>query len=315
MAFNNTNDTLITTNIIEHKEKEEISTPLSTITTTVITNGCNFQQPELGTATGLINLVKTYPELYDKTHQLYCNNVHKGVLWNKIADELGGTTAKKTREQFSYMRKRFRNEYEARKKGIQKALVPEPEATNYRQPLFVYEQLSFLEKVFEKELEAAQEIENNEEKESSATTVIENGLINTKDYTAAVAEKLSSKGSSPRKRRRTQNSAGTPQSSSSSGIEASSSSQSSASSTTVTSINNYDSSLLSILNNINSQPNQCNPVPAAATIIEDEECKIFGRQVAMDLQRLDQHTRMIVRFKISKILLELYLKQCEIQEN
>uniref|UniRef100_A0A914QQ00 MADF domain-containing protein n=1 Tax=Panagrolaimus davidi TaxID=227884 RepID=A0A914QQ00_9BILA len=64
------------------------------IATTVITHGCNFQRPELGTATRLIELVKLYPELYDKTHPFYCNNVHKGVLWHRIADELGGTSGK-----------------------------------------------------------------------------------------------------------------------------------------------------------------------------------------------------------------------------
>ena len=42
-----------------------------------------------GTGTKLIELVKQYPELFDKTHPLYCNNSHKGVIWSKIAKDLG----------------------------------------------------------------------------------------------------------------------------------------------------------------------------------------------------------------------------------
>ena len=63
-------------------------------------------------------------------------------------------SAKKTREQFSYMRKRFKTEYFARKQGLRRPLAPDPDSSNYRQPLFVYEQLQFLEQALENEMTA-----------------------------------------------------------------------------------------------------------------------------------------------------------------
>lgn len=37
----------------------------------------------------LIDLVRDLPELYDKSNPLYKNNAHKGVLWTRIAKQLG----------------------------------------------------------------------------------------------------------------------------------------------------------------------------------------------------------------------------------
>jgi hypothetical protein len=43
----------------------------------------------------LINLVRRTPELYDKNDPRYKNNAHKGVLWSRIAREIGnGATGK-----------------------------------------------------------------------------------------------------------------------------------------------------------------------------------------------------------------------------
>lgn len=51
-----------------------------------VNNSAIFQ--DRGTGSELIELVKSYPELYDKTHTLYANNSHKGVIWSKIAKDL-----------------------------------------------------------------------------------------------------------------------------------------------------------------------------------------------------------------------------------
>lgn len=122
---------------------------------------------DLGSKTDLIELVKGYKELYDKNDPLYKNNSHKGVLWSSIAKSLGGTqSAKKVREQFSYMRRRFEEEYHARKNGLPRPKLPDPDSANYRKPLFVYEQLTFLEPYIQTERESSYDetstdIENN----------------------------------------------------------------------------------------------------------------------------------------------------------
>jgi hypothetical protein len=37
----------------------------------------------------LIEWVRKFPELYDKKHPKYMNNVHKAVLWSEIARKTG----------------------------------------------------------------------------------------------------------------------------------------------------------------------------------------------------------------------------------
>uniref|UniRef100_A0A7E4W0K1 MADF domain-containing protein n=1 Tax=Panagrellus redivivus TaxID=6233 RepID=A0A7E4W0K1_PANRE len=118
-------------------------------------------EDDLGTKTDLIILVKQHRELYDKNDPLYKNNAHKGVLWNQIAKNLGGVhSAKKVREQFSYMRRRFEEEYYNRKHGILRPRI-EPDAANYRKPLFVFDQLTFLEPFIQRdESEENADVEN-----------------------------------------------------------------------------------------------------------------------------------------------------------
>ncbi|KAI6175317.1 hypothetical protein M3Y97_00675800 [Aphelenchoides bicaudatus] len=89
----------------------------------------------------LIQLVRRTPELYDKNDPRYKNNAHKGVLWSRIAKEIGnGATGKKVREQWSYMRRKYEEEYHSRLAGN----APTPMDPSKRH-LFTYDQLSFLE--------------------------------------------------------------------------------------------------------------------------------------------------------------------------
>ena len=53
--------------------------------------GDYVRSEDLGSKTDLIEMVRTYKELYDKNDPLYKNNSHKGVLWAQIAKNLGGT--------------------------------------------------------------------------------------------------------------------------------------------------------------------------------------------------------------------------------
>lgn len=52
------------------------------------------------------------------------------------------------------------------------------------------------------------------------------------------------------------------------------------------------------------------PNPSAVAAIEDEECNLFGRQVSIDLKRLNIQNRAIARYQINKILMELTVKEC-----
>ncbi|KAI6187257.1 hypothetical protein M3Y98_00223300 [Aphelenchoides besseyi] len=100
-----------------------------------------FDKDPAETRAQLINLVRRHPELYDKNNQLYKNNAHKGILWQSIAKEMGSpATGKKVREQWSYMRRKYEEEYFSRKSGN----APTPTDPSKRH-LFTYDQLSFLE--------------------------------------------------------------------------------------------------------------------------------------------------------------------------
>ncbi|KAI6239649.1 hypothetical protein M3Y99_00556200 [Aphelenchoides fujianensis] len=116
-----------------------------------------FDKDPAETRAQLIRLVHQHPELYDKTNQLYKNNAHKGVLWQSIAKEMGKSrhwsvlpivaarmiarrSGKKVREQWSYMRRKYEEEYFSRKSGN----APTPTDPSKRH-LFTYDQLSFLE--------------------------------------------------------------------------------------------------------------------------------------------------------------------------
>lgn len=57
------------------------------------------------------------------------------------------------------MRRRFEEEYHARKNGLPRPKLPDPESANYRKPLFVYEQLTFLEPYINTERENSAEVE------------------------------------------------------------------------------------------------------------------------------------------------------------
>lgn len=50
------------------------------------------------------------------------------------------------------MRRRFKLEYLARKQGLKRPLIPEPDSSGYRPPLFTYEQMTFLEPIVENEI-------------------------------------------------------------------------------------------------------------------------------------------------------------------
>lgn len=42
---------------------------------------------------------------------------------------------------------------------------------------------------------------------------------------------------------------------------------------------------------------------------DDDECNLFGRQVAMDLKRLSTQNRAVARFRINKILMEMTVQE------
>uniref|UniRef100_A0A7E4UVQ8 MADF domain-containing protein n=1 Tax=Panagrellus redivivus TaxID=6233 RepID=A0A7E4UVQ8_PANRE len=246
-----------------------------------------------GSGTRLIELVQPYPELYDKSHPLYCNNAHKGVLWNQISKELDAGSAKKTREQFSYMRKRFKVEYDARKKGIRRPLAPEPDSANYRQPLFVYEQLSFLEKALdmewemEKEAEEKGEDEDSKDEDVSAPTMVQtepdcesNGII-----------------SIPSRKRRTTSPVRTTSSTTSHG-----------------SIHDTNAVAQIIRAITNASPTTAEDPEPPSTTIDDEECRIFGKQIAMDLRRLNERDRAAARYLIHKVVLTALLHDMEAEQ-
>lgn len=43
--------------------------------------------------------------------------------------------------------------------------------------------------------------------------------------------------------------------------------------------------------------------------IDEDECNLFGRQVAMDLKRLNTQNRALARFRINKILMEMTVQE------
>jgi hypothetical protein len=51
-------------------------------------NYCESQQPTNDDFT-LADMVQTYQELYVKDHPKYLCNVHKGLIWNTIAEKSG----------------------------------------------------------------------------------------------------------------------------------------------------------------------------------------------------------------------------------
>uniref|UniRef100_A0A914Z1R5 MADF domain-containing protein n=1 Tax=Panagrolaimus superbus TaxID=310955 RepID=A0A914Z1R5_9BILA len=318
------------------------------------TKGESLRGEDLGSKTDLIEMVKAHKELYDKNNSLYKNNSHKGVLWASIAKNLGGTqSAKKVREQFSYMRRRFEEEYHARKNGLPRPKLPDPESANYRKPLFVYEQLTFLEPYINIERENSAEVEMADAENNPGTScsfddiqsnltdslalldyvrqwTTENAQMNESIAIDSLASDLlpqfkESKeelqiAPPPEKRRRKQ-----PPSKRNSKVSAvtppSNSSDSPPSQDLKPSLPllNFNTSeqqqqpgdnemLLQLAKALtdNCTSIQTNP----STAIEDEECNLFGRQVSMDLKRLNLQNRAIARYRINKILMELTVKEC-----
>uniref|UniRef100_A0AC34R756 MADF domain-containing protein n=1 Tax=Panagrolaimus sp. JU765 TaxID=591449 RepID=A0AC34R756_9BILA len=276
-----------------------------------------------GTGTDLIELVREYPELYDKSHSLYCNNSHKGVVWSKIAKDLGCSSAKKTREQFSYMRKRFKAEYYARKQGLRRPLQPDPDSSNYRQPLFVYEQLQFLEPALEAEIANENDFDDDfkikdefdldppkleystfNETFSRVDSPLEAEIANENDFDDdfkikdefdldppkleySTFNETFSRVDSPslKRKRRTPGSLPSPTPAlPNPSIDASKVDQ--------------QQQIIDLMKSIVEKNDS-----------ESEECKIFGKQVAVDLRSLNMKNRAIARYQINKVLMELLLKE------
>uniref|UniRef100_A0AC34F0H8 MADF domain-containing protein n=1 Tax=Panagrolaimus sp. ES5 TaxID=591445 RepID=A0AC34F0H8_9BILA len=297
--------------------------------------GESLRGEDLGSKTDLIEMVKAHKELYDKNNSLYKNNSHKGVLWASIAKNLGGTqSAKKVREQFSYMRRRFEEEYHARKNGLPRPKLPDPESANYRKPLFVYEQLTFLEPYINTERENSAEVEMTDAENNPGTSCsfddIQSNLTDSfalLDYVRQWTTENAQMNETPppEKRRRKQppskrNSkvpAVTPPSNSSDSPPSQDLKPSlpllnfNATSEQQQQIQQQPVDNEMLLQLAKALTDNCTPIqtnPSAA--IEDEECNLFGRQVSMDLKRLNLQNRAIARYRINKILMELTVKEC-----
>jgi len=300
---------------------------------------------DLGSKTDLIELVKGYKELYDKSDPLYKNNSHKGVIWASIAKSLGGAqSAKKVREQFSYMRRRFEEEYHARKNGLPRPKLPDPDSANYRKPLFVYEQLTFLEPYIQTERESSYDeqtadVENhpgtsNFFEENGADLTDPNALI---DYVRQWAENgisndcrvdpttgeilpplmdIKDKDGIPAKRKRKNNmppkktkSTLTPPSNQSSDSPPSQDLRTANLASNGTANDQIDNDMMLQFAKTLSENLMMNNHQMTSTSNDDDECNLFGRQVAMDLKRLNTQNRAVARFRINKILMEMTVQE------
>ncbi|CAD5219342.1 unnamed protein product [Bursaphelenchus okinawaensis] len=266
----------------------------------------------------LIDLVKVLPELYDKSNPLYKNNAHKGVLWSQIAEKLGnGATAKKVREQWSYMRRKYEEEYYARKSGQ----APTPMDPSKRH-LFTFDQLSFLEDYMQSERSESlpdndtQEIdpdstENNQSDDfayksgnineilwqlsqsASSKHSINNssGRINPSTGEIMFDEKPTTSGPSsvvdekparpPRKRR----------------------AEEAVSELTISPTATMDKAdLQKTVNDLSRCLVELMPSK------EEDECALFGKQIAHDLRRMSLRSRLVARKRISEILLDMVIE-------
>lgn len=76
---------------------------------------------------------------------------------------------------------------------------------------------------------------------------------------------------------------------------------------------NFTKALTENCNSIQSTINSSSPIVnnlGGGGNVEEEECNLFGRQVSMDLKRLNLQNRAIARYHINKILMELTVKEC-----
>uniref|UniRef100_A0AC34QUB1 MADF domain-containing protein n=1 Tax=Panagrolaimus sp. JU765 TaxID=591449 RepID=A0AC34QUB1_9BILA len=300
---------------------------------------------DLGSKTDLIEMVKGYKELYDKNDPLYKNNSHKGVLWASIAKNLGGTqSAKKVREQFSYMRRRFEEEYHARKNGLPRPKLPDPDSANYRKPLFVYEQLTFLEPYIQTERESSYDEHSADvENHPGTSSFFDDNITDLSDpnilfdyvrqwttdaniqIDPTTGEILPGdikeiKECPPAKRKRKNN---VPPKKSKTTLTPPSNNSTSAESPPSQDLKNV--SLLPNGNHQNETIDNDVMLQFAKTItenfmqgqtnqttnisIDEDECNLFGRQVAMDLKRLNTQNRALARFRINKILMEMTVQE------
>ena len=258
--------------------------------------------------------------------------------------------AKKVREQFSYMRRRFEEEHHARKNGYPRPKLPDPDSANYRKPLFVYDQLTFLEPYINTDKEASCDGELNDTENCPGTSTFDEIQANYSDnsivmdyvtHWAAAASaqcvtandgnivdqiaaellpqfkeiKEEFKSGSIEKRKRKQpppkRASKAPTLTPPSTNSESPPSQDLKNSLTFPNFNAdqpMDNEML--LQIAKAFSDNCNPAPSNTVAIEDEECNLFGRQVSMDLKRLNLQNRAIARYRINKILMELTVKEC-----
>ncbi|CAD5226354.1 unnamed protein product [Bursaphelenchus xylophilus] len=264
----------------------------------------------------LIDLVKDLPELYDKSNPLYKNNAHKGVLWSRIAKQLGnGATAKKVREQWSYMRRKYEEEFYSRKSGQ----APTPMDPSKRH-LFTFDQLSFLENYMQSERPESPPDNENQEAEADSsdnnqpddsfgfkssnindlllqlsqaastrtpTSNNNNGRINMATGEILYDDKPTTsgpasinfddvKGARPKKRRLDEVLPG------------------------VGSIDKTD--LQKTVNDLSRCLLELLPSK------DEDECSLFGKQIAHDLRRLSLRSRLVARKKINDLLMEMVIQ-------
>ena len=248
------------------------------------------------------------------------------------------------------MRKRFRMEYDSRKKGIRLPLLPEPDSVNYRQPLFVYDQLAFLEPILEKENEILQdscltelktdvtEESNGEAEDGEVVTLASDdvdvvSVSESSDKSKTFCEVEFAGNDSCHQAPNTDGPSKCYRSVSS-GILKSSILACKSRKRRIDSVSPPPSLIPSApqLRCEECSTPATGPAPPPLTSsmdfpaffqiiktvydhvqkeMENEECKLMGRQVALDCRRLDAPSFAIARYRINKLIMELELHQSE----